>query len=122
MVTGDAVILDVQIAQLPVRAIGEVIDITVMSIAYMLGLVLSRHGVPPVRPGVSAAVLIIFTVLALVGYPVVSRSPPAAGRSERWRWACGWCPMTAVRNGSAKRCFARWPRWSRSGCSSAVRQ
>ena len=40
VVTGDAVVLDVQIAQLPIRAL-------------------------------SAAVLIIFTVLALVGYPTV---------------------------------------------------
>ena len=32
MVTGDAVVLDVQIAQLPVRAVGSLIDIAVMFI------------------------------------------------------------------------------------------
>ena len=38
-----------------------------------------------------------------------SRPRPAAGRWARWRWGCGWCPTTAARNASARRCFARWP-------------
>ena len=41
MVTGDAVVLDVQIAQLPVRALSALIDLTVMFIGYLLG----RHAV-----------------------------------------------------------------------------
>ena len=48
--------------------------------------------------------------------------PPAAARSARWRWGCGWCRRTAVRNASARRCFVRWPRLSRSGHSRAVQQ
>ena len=40
VVTGDAVVLDVQIAQLPVRAVSALIDITVMFFAYLLGLML----------------------------------------------------------------------------------
>ena len=40
VVTGDAVVLDVQIAQLPVRAVSALIDITVMFICYVLGLML----------------------------------------------------------------------------------
>ena len=71
VVTGDAVVLDVQIAQLPVRALATLIDITVMFVLYMLGLSLWAVTVLPFDPAFSAAVLIIFTVLALLGYPMV---------------------------------------------------
>jgi len=40
VVTGDAVILDVQVAQVPVRALAALIDITVVFICYFIGLVL----------------------------------------------------------------------------------
>ena len=39
LVTGDAVVLDVQIAQLPVRAVGVLIDIVLMAILNVTGLV-----------------------------------------------------------------------------------
>ncbi len=40
VVTGDAVVLDVQIAQLPVRALSAFIDIAVIVIGYLVALVL----------------------------------------------------------------------------------
>ena len=40
VVTGDAVVLDVQPAQLPVRAVSALIDLSVVFIAYILGVVL----------------------------------------------------------------------------------
>ena len=72
VVTGDAVVLDVQIAQLPVRALSAIIDITVVFIAYIdrRGAV-GGHAARSSTPALSAAVLIIFTVLAFVGYPLV---------------------------------------------------
>jgi len=69
MVTGDAVVLDVQIAQLPVRALAALIDLTVVFIAYILGFTL--WAVADLDDALSAAVLIVFTVLSIVGYPVV---------------------------------------------------
>ncbi|MGZ5395810.1 MAG: RDD family protein, partial [Mycobacterium sp.] len=39
VVTGDAVVLDVQIAQLPVRALSAIIDVTVVFILYITGVV-----------------------------------------------------------------------------------
>jgi uncharacterized RDD family membrane protein YckC len=71
VVTGDAVVLDVQIAQLPVRAVGALIDITVVVIGYILGLLLWTATLTDLDPALSGAILIIFTVLALVGYPLV---------------------------------------------------
>jgi uncharacterized RDD family membrane protein YckC len=71
VVTGDAVVLDVQIAQLPVRAVGAMIDIAVILVGYILGVLLWAATVTQFDEALSAAVLIIFTVLALVGYPVV---------------------------------------------------
>ncbi|WP_102144835.1 RDD family protein [Mycobacterium hubeiense] len=71
VVTGDAVVLDVQIAQLPVRVLSALIDITVMFIGYVIGVFLWAATLRQFDPAFSGAVLIIFTVLVLVGYPVV---------------------------------------------------
>jgi len=70
VVTGDAVVLDVQIAQLPVRALSAMIDVTVVFIAYIIGVVLWAATLTQFDNALSAAVLVIFTVLALVGYPI----------------------------------------------------
>src|SRR6185295_14249959 len=70
VVTGDAVVLDVQIAQLPVRALSAMIDIIVVFIAYTIGVLLWASTLTQFDTAFSAAVLIIFTVLALVGYPI----------------------------------------------------
>ncbi len=40
VVTGDAVVLDVQIAQLPVRALSALIDIAVIVVGYIVGVML----------------------------------------------------------------------------------
>ena len=71
VVTGDAVVLDVQIAQLPVRAVGALIDLSVVFIAYILGLVLWATTLSQFDDALSTAILIIFTVLAFVGYPLI---------------------------------------------------
>lgn len=70
VVTGDAVVLDVQIAQLPVRALSALIDITVMAICYLLGLLLWAATLAQFDSALSAAVLLIFTVTVVIGYPV----------------------------------------------------
>jgi uncharacterized RDD family membrane protein YckC len=71
LVTGDAVVLDVSIAQLPVRAAAALIDLTVMMIGYVLGVTLWALTLADFDSALSAAVLVIFTVLVLLGYPVV---------------------------------------------------
>lgn len=70
VVTGDAVVLDVQIAQLPVRAVGALIDIALMTIGYVLGVVLWSLTLMQLDSALSASILVIFTVLVLVGYPL----------------------------------------------------
>ncbi len=62
--------MDIQIAQLPVRALSAMIDITVISIAYMVGVMLWAATLLQFDSALSGAVLIIFTLLALLGYPV----------------------------------------------------
>jgi uncharacterized RDD family membrane protein YckC len=71
MVTGDAVVLDVQIAQLPVRALSALIDLVVVFVAYVIGILLWAATLTDLDSALSGAVLIIFTVLALVGYPLI---------------------------------------------------
>jgi uncharacterized RDD family membrane protein YckC len=71
MVTGDAVVLDVQIAQLPVRALAALIDLAVIGIGYVAGVVLWAVTIYDFDEALSAAVLVVFTVLTIVGYPVV---------------------------------------------------
>ena len=71
VVTGDAVVLDVQIAQLPVRALSALIDVFVMFTGYVLGLVLWAVTLSEFDAALSGSILLIFTVLAIVGYPLV---------------------------------------------------
>lgn len=71
VVTGDAVVLDVQIAQLPVRALSALIDVMVVFVVYVLGVILWAVTLSQFDSAFSGAVLIIFTVLALVGYPTI---------------------------------------------------
>jgi uncharacterized RDD family membrane protein YckC len=71
VVTGDAVVLDVQIAQLPVRALSAIIDVTVVFILYITGVVLWASTLTQFDPALSGAVLIIFTVLTILGYPAI---------------------------------------------------
>jgi uncharacterized RDD family membrane protein YckC len=80
VVTGDAVVLDVQIAQLPVRALSAIIDVTVVLIFYVTGVVLWAATLTQFDPALSGAVLIIFTVLTILGYPVIFESA-TRGRS-----------------------------------------
>ncbi|SPM34125.1 integral membrane protein [Mycobacterium rhizamassiliense] len=71
VVTGDAVVLDVQIAQLPVRALSALIDVTVIFVCYILGLILWAATLSQFDEALSTAILIIFTVLVVVGYPLI---------------------------------------------------
>lgn len=80
VVTGDAVVLDVSIAQLPVRALAIVIDFLVVFVCYVAGVALWSITLSQLDDALSAAILIIFTVLALVGYPVVMETS-TRGRS-----------------------------------------
>jgi len=65
------VVLDVQIAQLPVRAVGALIDIFVIIVGYLLGLMLWAATLTEFDTALSAAVLIFFTAFAIIGYPLV---------------------------------------------------
>ncbi|WP_337761522.1 RDD family protein [Mycolicibacterium vanbaalenii] len=58
-------------AQVPVRALSALIDITVVFVCYVIGVVLWAVTLSELDEAFSGAVLIIFTVLALVGYPVI---------------------------------------------------
>jgi uncharacterized RDD family membrane protein YckC len=71
VVTGDAVVLDVRIAQLPVRAVSALIDIIVIVVGYLLTLMLWAATLTQFDETVTAAITIIFTVLVFVGYPLV---------------------------------------------------
>ncbi|MFY2862041.1 RDD family protein [Mycobacterium sp. THU-M104] len=71
VVTGDAVVLDVQIAQLPVRAVSALIDIAVIFACYVLGLLLWAATLTEFDSALTAAILIVFTVLVIVGYPLI---------------------------------------------------
>lgn len=70
MVTGDAVVLDVQIAQLPVRAVAGLIDLTVVGVGYILALLLWSAAVPRFDDAFTSAIMVVFTVAVIVGYPL----------------------------------------------------
>lgn len=70
MVTGDAVVLDVQIAQLPVRALAALIDLLVMGTGYLVALLLWAAAAPRFDEAFTSAIMVIFTVAVVVGYPL----------------------------------------------------
>src|SRR3954469_23930398 len=74
VVTGDAVVLDVAIAQLPVRALSALIDIAVIFVGYVAGVMLWASTLGDFDPALSGAVLVIFTVSTIVGYPLIFES------------------------------------------------
>jgi uncharacterized RDD family membrane protein YckC len=74
VVTGDAVVLDVAIAQLPVRALSALIDIAVIFVGYVAGVMLWASTLSDFDPALSGAVLVIFTVFTIVGYPLIFES------------------------------------------------
>lgn len=80
LVTGDAVVLDIAIAQLPVRAAGALIDITVVAVGYLCSVVLWASTLGRFDRALTAAIMIIFAVLLLVGYPVAMETA-TRGRS-----------------------------------------
>src|ERR1700751_1483374 len=80
VVTGDAVVLDVPIAQLPVRAVGALIDIVIIGIGYLVALMLWAATLTQFDTAVTAAIMIIFTVLVFVGYPLIFETA-SRGRS-----------------------------------------
>ncbi|MGV0851324.1 RDD family protein [Mycolicibacterium phlei] len=80
MVTGDAVVLDIQIAQLPVRALAALIDVTVVMLLYICGVLLYALTLTQFDPAFSAGILTVFTALCLLGYPVAFESA-TRGRS-----------------------------------------
>jgi len=71
LVTGDAVVLDIAIAQLPVRAVSALIDITVVMVGYLCAIVLWATTLGRFDDALTTAIMIIFAVLLLVGYPVI---------------------------------------------------
>lgn len=71
VVTGDGVVLDVQVAQLPVRAVSALIDIGVVLMGFVATTVLWAATVRRFDDALSTAILIIFVVGLQVGYPVI---------------------------------------------------
>ncbi len=136
VVTGDAVVLDVQIAHLPVRALSALIDVTVVLIGYIIGVLLWATTLTQFDSALSAAILIIFTVVTLLGYPIAFETA-TRGRSlgkmalglrvvsddggpERFRQAvfrslAGFVEIWALSGGPAVICSLLSPKGKRIG-------
>ncbi|MEU9806968.1 RDD family protein [Mycobacterium sp. NPDC050853] len=71
LVTGDAVVLDVKVAQLPVRVVSAFIDIFVQMIVLYAGIFVVALSLSQFDEALAAALSIAYGVLALVGYPVI---------------------------------------------------
>ena len=71
VVTGEAVVLEVRVAQLPSRALALLIDMIVQWGVLIGVYVLVIRASLVVDDALSTGVLILFTVLVMVGYPVI---------------------------------------------------
>ncbi|MGW5680451.1 RDD family protein [Nonomuraea sp. NPDC003754] len=71
VVTGDAVVVEVRVAQPPIRAVALAIDM-IVQIVLLVGAVTLVFSASVVSdPALAAAVSILISVLVMVGYPVV---------------------------------------------------
>ena len=114
----DAVVLDVQIAQLPVRALGALIDIVIMVLLNIFATVLWALTLRQFDLALAQALVVIFTVLVFIAYPVVFETATRGAPRASSRWDCG-LRRTAAGTVPAGPVPALWPAWSRSGCCSA---
>ncbi|MEU4513285.1 RDD family protein [Nonomuraea wenchangensis] len=80
VVTGDAVVVEVRVAQMPSRALAIVIDLAVQVTVLVGAYVLLRAFAAVSDPAAFAAVMVTLMVLVLVGYPVIFESV-SRGRS-----------------------------------------
>jgi uncharacterized RDD family membrane protein YckC len=71
VVTGDAVVLEVRVAQMPSRFLALLIDIAVQLTILVVAFLVLEAFSPITDPALYAAVSITFVVLVLVGYPVI---------------------------------------------------
>ncbi|GII00919.1 RDD family protein [Planobispora takensis] len=71
LVTGDAIVVDVQTAQLPVRAAAFLIDFLVQALAIIGVLLLISNTTTVLDSSLAEAFVILFMVLVLVAYPVL---------------------------------------------------
>lgn len=71
VVTGEAVALDLRIAQLPSRLTAALLDVLAMGVAYLvLILLLVQAGLGDADPALIAGISIVLIVLVFLGYPV----------------------------------------------------
>ncbi len=75
VVTGEAVALDLRIAQLPSRLTAAVLDLLVMAVAYtVILLLLLQAGLQSADDALIAGVSVLLIVLVFLGYPVIAET------------------------------------------------
>lgn len=70
LVTGEAVVLEMRLARFASRLLALVIDVTIQFTVLVVGLLVITGVVGSVDSALSAAIILVFVVLVLVGYPV----------------------------------------------------
>ncbi|TDD36348.1 RDD family protein, partial [Nonomuraea terrae] len=74
VVTGDAVVVEVRVAQMPSRALAILIDLAVQ-FAVLIGAYALLSAFAPITDAATfGTVMVVFVVLVMVGYPVVFES------------------------------------------------
>ncbi|GAA3117306.1 hypothetical protein GCM10010466_05380 [Planomonospora alba] len=74
LVTGDAVVLDVSPAQLPIRAAALLVDLAVQAATVIGVLLLVARTATVTDDSLATALTILFIVLVFVGYPVLAET------------------------------------------------
>ncbi|EUA85013.1 RDD family protein [Mycobacterium xenopi 4042] len=99
------------------RAVGALIDIAVVFVGYLLALMLWAATLTQFDDAATAAILVIFTVLVLVGYPLVFETATRGRSLGKIVMGLRVVADDGGPNASGRRCFGLWRRWWRSGCS-----
>jgi uncharacterized RDD family membrane protein YckC len=71
IVTGEAVALELRLAQLPSRTVAAALDFAVMGLAYALLLIVTLQVMAPSDPAATTAAVYLMLVAVFLGYPLV---------------------------------------------------
>ena len=106
VVTGEAVALELPVANFPSRIAALLLDMLVQIVAFIVIIVIATAS-GPVSSDYAAAVFVTAVVLVIVAYPTAFETLSRARRSARWRSASASSATTAARCDSGRRWCAR---------------
>ena len=103
LVTGEAVVLELRLAKLASRLLSLLIDLTIQVFLLIVGILLIGGLASSIDDAAMAAIMSVFLVSVIVGYPVAFETLSRGRTLGSWRSGCASCARTVARSDSGTR-------------------